>query len=301
MKKIIAIIASSAAILCICGGGVYTYMNSNTFLINKYIKTCSESAPNSPDYCKCKAYLNSKYNKDIFKQLAYADEAIRDGLMSSFPQDKLDVYYKKLNKCFYYLSDDDYLTSFKHPLPKMQECTKEAFYKLPEYSRWYLKTHSKDESDDIQTKNSKYFSKLIYNCLSRYNSDEEYKNKIAFDYFLKNDSLPSDNFEKCINQLSREEMEAYNENDIKALIKVEDCIFSEYSVNEIISTTAKAKIMLMEENAKKKMNNYGKTIIRKEILKCMEDKINKLSEEELKEFKRNVPDSEIVDSCFNDN
>ncbi len=49
MKKITAIIASLASILCIGGIGAYAYMNSNTFLINKYIETCSIEAPNSPD------------------------------------------------------------------------------------------------------------------------------------------------------------------------------------------------------------------------------------------------------------
>lgn len=301
MKKIIAIIASMAAILCIGGIGAYAYMNSNTFLINKYIKTCSVEAPNSPDYCKCKAYFNSEYNKDIFKQLAYADKVARSGIISSLPLDKKDVYDKKINRCQYYLNDDDYLSDFMHPFPKMQECAREAFYKLPQYSRWYLKTHNADENDDMQVKNSKFFSKLISNCLAKYDSDEEYKNKIAFDYFLKKNSLSSDSFDKCINQLSHEELEAYKKNDIKVLIKVEDCIFSEYSIDEIISTTAQAKIMILEENAKRKMSDYGKNIIRKKILKCMKDKISKLSKEELQKFKDNAPDSEILQSCIDDN
>ena len=281
MKKISAIIASLAAILCVGGISAYAYMNSNQFLINKYIKTCSVEAPNSPDYCKCKAYLNSEYNKDIFKQLANADKVARSGIMSSLSQDKLDVYYKKINKCFLYLSDDDYLANLKYPFSKSEECVKEAFYKMPQYQRWYIKTHNKDKNDSKLVKIGDFYSELATKCLKKYDSDEEYKKYLVYNYFLKNSRLPDDSFEKCINQLSREEMEAYNENDIKALIKVEDCIFSEYSVDEIISTTAKAKIMLMEENAKKKMSDYGKNIIRKKVLKCMEDKISKLSKEEL--------------------
>lgn len=142
--------------------------------------------------------------------------------------------------------------------------------------------------------------KGAYVSVAKYDSDEEYKNKIAFNYFLENNRLPSDSFEKCINGLSHEELEAYKENDIKVRIKVEDCIISEYSTDDIISTSAQAKIMIMEEDTKKKMSEYGKNIIRKKVLKCMEDKISKLSEEELQEFKNNAPDSEILQSCIDE-
>lgn len=300
MKKITAIIASMAAILCVGGISAYTYMNSNQFLINKYIETCSTEAPNSPDYCKCKAYFDSEYNKDIFKQLANADKVARSGLMSSLPLDKKDAYYKQVSRCYHYLSDDDYLANFEYPFSKSEECIREAFYKMPQYQRWYIKTHNKDENDSKLVKIGNFYSILTTKCLKKYDSDEEYKKYLVYNYFLENNGLPNDSFEKCINQLSREEMEAYNENDIKALIKVEDCIFSEYSVDEIISTTAKAKIMLMEENAKKKMSDYGKNIIRKKVLKCMEDKISKLSKEELQKFKDNAPDSEILQSCIDE-
>ena len=298
MKKTTAIIAFLAVILCIGGICAYAYMNSNTFLIKKYIETCSIETPNSPDYCKCKAYLNSEYNNEIFKRLALADTTERIGLMSSLPQDKKDAYNKKINRCYHYLSDDDYLAHLEYPFSKSEECVKEAFYKMPQYQRWYMKTHNKDENDKKSVKFGDFYSTLATKCLKKYDSDEEYKKYLVFKYFLEHNSLPEDNFEKCINRLSHEELESYKEKDIKVLIKVEDCIFSEYSADEVISLTAQAQITVMEEDEKKKMSGYRKNKIRKQLLKCMEDKISKLSEEELQEFKNNAPDSEIVNSCI---
>ena len=299
MKKITAIIASLAAILCVGGIGAYTYMNSNTFLIKKYIETCSIETPNSPDYCKCKAYLNSEYNKEIFKRLALADKTERIGLMSSLPQDKKDAYNKKINRCYHYLSDDDYLAHLEYPFSKSEECVKEAFYKMPQYQRWYMKTHNKDENDKKSVKFGDFYSTLATKCLKKYDSDEEYKKYLVFKYFLEHNSLPEDNFEKCINSLSHEELKLHKENDIKTLIKLADCMESSYSINQIISTAAQAKIHIAEEeNDGMKIGYYKKNHIRKKMLKCMEDKISKLSQEELQKFKEDVVNSDILNDCL---
>lgn len=298
MKKITVIIASMAAILCIGGIGAYAYMNSNTFLINKYIKTCSVEAPNSPDYCKCKAYFNSEYNKDIFKQLAYADKVARTGLMQTLPQDKSDFYDKNVGFCLRYLDDNDFFARFYYPFPHSEECVKTAYYEMPQHARWYIKTHNKDENNKKLMKIGALFSRLINRCLDNYDSIEEHKNQIVYDYFWDNKALPAKSFEKCLDKLSSEELKLYKKNDVKTLIKFDDCIEAEYSVEEIISTASQAIIILQEEENNMRFGDYQKNRIRKKILKCMEDKISRLSPEELQKFKENAVDSDILKDCL---
>lgn len=296
MKKITAIIASIAAILCIGGIGAYAYMNSNTFLINKYIKTCSVEAPNSPDYCKCKAYFNSEYNKDIFKQLAYADRIARSAIIKALPQDKIDTYHEKINRCFLRLSDEDFLAALNHPVLNLNECYKEAYNKLSAIDKNYVKTQWNNDKVELSNR-KKFFYEYINRCMNSHKSDDELRNDLVYDFYIGHNKLPNVNQEKCINSLSRAEMEAINKGDIKELFKLEDCTRENRSIENILYTLAQAKILNMESEENRTIGKFEKERIQKQVVNCAEDMIKKLSDEELKKFKIDVDSSDIVAKC----
>ena len=171
MKKITAIIASIAAILCIGGIVAYTYMNSNQFLINKYIETCSIEAPNSPDYCKCMAYFDHEFNKDIFKGLAHADRIAQKAILQALSKEKYELYQDKIKYCRQFLSDENYLASLDYTLQNSEICAREAFYKLPENTRWYLKSENTD-AEKLEIKRN-FFANLTKECMDNLDSEDE--------------------------------------------------------------------------------------------------------------------------------
>ena len=225
MKKITAIIASIAAILCIGGIGAYTYMNGSAFLINKYIETCSIEAPNSPDYCKCMAYFNHEFNKDIFKGLAHADRIAQKAILQALSKEKSELYQDKIKYCRQFLSDEDYLTSLDYTLQNSEICAREAFYKLPENTRWYLKSENTD-AEKLEIKRN-FFATLIQECMDNLDSEDELRKKLVFSYFIVNKKLPFAAFEKCIATFSAEELKLFKKADTVVFAKFNDCVNKE--------------------------------------------------------------------------
>ena len=225
MKKITAIIASIAAILCIGGIGAYTYMNGSAFLINKYIETCSIEAPNSPDYCKCMAYFNHEFNKDIFKGLAHADRIAQKAILQALSKEKSELYQDKIKYCRQFLSDEDYLTSLDYTLQNSEICAREAFYKLPENTRWYLKSENTD-AEKLEIKRN-FFANLTKECMDNLDSEDELRKKLVFSYFIVNKKLPFAAFEKCIATFSTEELKLFKKADTVVLAKFNDCVNKE--------------------------------------------------------------------------
>ena len=225
MKKITAIIASIAAILCIGGIVAYTYMNSNQFLINKYIETCSIEAPNSPDYCKCMAYFDHEFNKDIFKGLTHADRIAQKAILQALSKEKYEQYQDKIKYCRQFLSDEDYLASLDYTLQNSEICAREAFYKLPENTRWYLKSENTD-AEKLEIKRN-FFANLTKECMDNLDSEDELRKKLVFSYFIVNKKLPFAAFEKCIATFSAEELKLFKKADPVVLAKFNDCVNKE--------------------------------------------------------------------------
>ena len=297
MKKIKIIVVSLFTISCILGIGAYVYTNSNTFLINKYIDNCMLENPTSPDYCKCSAYFNSEFNKDIFKRLAYANKYAVQGIIASLPQDKKDIYVKDTNNiCREHLSDEDFISTLSQNIIK-PECTRYAYYRLPEFERYMLKRYYPKNDKNFKNILS-LFADLVLVCSNKQISNEEYKNKFRYRYFLDNDVALSD---KCLDSLSDAELKSYDIADIKTLLKIEECENYEdgmKNIGNIITYASWAKIKLIEKAKNIKLTRYRKNHIRKKFLNCMEEKINKLSENELQKFKDNFMDSEITKTCM---
>lgn len=225
MTKSFRYYISFIAIICIGGIFIYNFVSNDTFIINKYINNCLSEAPSSPKYCKCMAYFDHEFNKDIFKGLAHADRIAQKAILQALSKEKYEQYQDKIKYCRQFLSDEDYLASLDYTLQNSEICAREAFYKLPENTRWYLKSENTD-AEKLEIKRN-FFANLTTECMDNLDSEDELRKKLVFSYFIVNKKLPFAAFEKCIATFSAEELKLFKKADPVVLAKFNDCVNKE--------------------------------------------------------------------------
>lgn len=223
-KKIKIILSVIAIVLAISGVSTYTYVNSENYLIDKMVSNCLKKNPESPEFCKCKAYTDLEFFNERTKDIADGNEYRYFAIMYQFQGKKLSQYMSRFNACRIYMSDNDFinrhLESYKktpfYDTSKYVSCTKEAFEKLDRETKTLVKMLKPDDKS--------YWNSLISQCLDNYSSDEEFKKSfLRIMYKLNKNKLLNLKQEECINNLTHEQLQLIKQNDKKMLKNITEC------------------------------------------------------------------------------
>lgn len=223
-KKMKIILSVIAIVLAISGVSTYTYVNSENYLIDKMVSNCLKKNPESPEFCKCKAYTDLEFFNERTKDIADGNEYRYFAIMYQFQGKKLSQYMSRFNVCRIYMSDNDFinrhLESYKktpfYDTSKDVSCTKEAFEKLDRETKTLVKMLKPDDKS--------YWNSLISQCLDNYSSDEEFKKSfLRIMYELNKNKLLNLKQEECINNLTHEQLQLIKQNDKKMLKNITEC------------------------------------------------------------------------------
>lgn len=73
------------------------------------ISNCLKKNPESPEFCKCKAYTDLEFFKERTKDIADGNEYRYFAIMYQFQGKKLSQYMSRFNICRIYMSDNDFI------------------------------------------------------------------------------------------------------------------------------------------------------------------------------------------------
>lgn len=227
-KKIKIILSVIAIVLAISGVSTYTYVNSENYLIDKMVSNCLKKNPESPEFCKCKAYTDLEFFNERTKDIADGNIHRHFAILGSFSKEKENIYISRLKMCRKYISDNDFINmeirKYKKQLYDTTteiSCTKETFDKLFRYTKNAVKMR---ENESVT-----YWDRLIYKCVRHYMSDEEFKKSLLqLLYKANKNKLPNSKQEECVNNLTHEQLELIKEHASKSLDDLMDCYIKNY-------------------------------------------------------------------------
>lgn len=230
-KKIKIILSTLAIVLAIGGVSTYTYVNSENYLIDKMVSSCLDKNPESPEFCKCKAYTDLEFFNDRTKDIADGNIHRHFAILGSFSKEKQDIYISRLKMCRIYMSDNDFINDFIIEIGKDKKqlydtttetsCVRETFDKLSRYTKDAVRMREKESTG--------YWYKLISMCEQHYSSDEDYKKFLLQLLYKANKNKPSNlKQEECVNNLTHEQLELIKEHASKSLDDLMECYIKNY-------------------------------------------------------------------------
>ncbi len=222
-KKMKIILSVIVIVLAISGVSTYIYVNSENYLIDKMVSNCLKKNPESPEFCKCKAYTDLEFFNERTQDIADGNIHRHFAILGSFSKEKENIYISRLKMCRKYISDNDFINmeirKYKNQLYDTTteiSCTKETFDKLFRYTKNAVKMR---ENESVT-----YWDRLIYKCVRHYMSDEEFKKSLLqLLYKANKNKLPNSKQEECVNNLTHEQLELIKGLNSKTLYDLLKC------------------------------------------------------------------------------
>lgn len=222
-KKMKIILSVIVIVLAISGVSTYIYVNSENYLIDKMVSNCLKKNPESPEFCKCKAYTDLEFFNERTQDIVDGNIHRHFAILGSFSKEKENIYISRLKMCRKYISDNDFINmeirKYKNQLYDTTteiSCTKETFDKLFRYTKNAVKMR---ENESVT-----YWDRLIYKCVRHYMSDEEFKKSLLqLLYKANKNKLPNSKQEECVNNLTHEQLELIKGLNSKTLYDLLKC------------------------------------------------------------------------------